>query len=117
MSTASAALVALFDCTHTATITSGDGGVVVCADCGSRRERGEWCVPRLLDRARHLLRAEVPGVFASLCAESTCPRASTMSVVWPGRGRIAYCPDHFAKMLAVASAMGLSAESLDVRPS
>jgi hypothetical protein len=51
-----------------------------------------------------------------LCGQALCMSEATCSFVWPGRGRSFACRPHADKAIAVAMALGLSLESLDIQP-
>jgi hypothetical protein len=49
------------------------------------------------------------------CTQEGCDAPVYATLVWPGRGRVAYCAAHAAKAVTVWLALDVSAESLDIR--
>jgi hypothetical protein len=49
------------------------------------------------------------------CSQADCPRRAKFSLVWPGKGRIAYCTRCYLKACSVLGTLGVAPESLDVQ--
>lgn len=49
-----------------------------------------------------------------LCGQALCTDDAAYSFVYPGRPRAFICKRHYAKLLTLVEALGLSVESLDV---
>lgn len=52
----------------------------------------------------------------TVCAQVACDGFALVSLVWPGKGRTAYCPTHARRAIEILQYMGLAAESLDIQP-
>jgi hypothetical protein len=50
------------------------------------------------------------------CAQKGCTHMVTVSLVWPGAGRVFYCTEHYGKICEIARTLGLPYASLDVQP-
>jgi hypothetical protein len=48
------------------------------------------------------------------CSQTGCSEIVVASLVWPAKGRLAYCTEHFAKACLILDTLGLPVESLDI---
>jgi hypothetical protein len=50
------------------------------------------------------------------CTQKGCTHVVTVSLVWPGTGRVFCCTEHYGKICEVARMLGLPYASLDIQP-
>jgi hypothetical protein len=49
------------------------------------------------------------------CTQSGCELPATASLVWPGSGRLAYCPVHGVMACKILGTLGLAPRTLDIQ--